>query len=242
MCRASRDRRGRAAPPARRKNWRAVYAVDMEEPDRSRVPGNRGGWVAANRPAMLGAYAQYWRINLLTMLEYRANFIMWFVFAIVYHGVALGALYVTMMHFPSMNGWNFREMFSFFTRSDGRSRAAQYAVLHRRERSRVRTRRPLRPLPCATARYALSGADGAAADRPRFTRSRGCDARAGDLCRGRPRRPRVRAVRSRDRHRWRAHRPRNLASHRNLLVLVHSRRHAALGRYVARARFHALSH
>jgi ABC-2 type transport system permease protein len=63
---------------------------------------------------MLGAYAQYWRINLLTMLEYRANFVMWFVFTIVYHGVALGALYVTMEHFPSMNGWNFREMFFLY--------------------------------------------------------------------------------------------------------------------------------
>jgi ABC-2 type transport system permease protein len=44
------------------------------------------------------------------MLEYRANFFMWFVFTIVYHGVALGALYVTMRQFPSMNGWDFRQM------------------------------------------------------------------------------------------------------------------------------------
>jgi ABC-2 type transport system permease protein len=63
---------------------------------------------------MLGAYAQYWRINLLTMLEYRANFIMWFVFTIVYHGVALGALFVTMERFPSMNGWNFRDVFFLY--------------------------------------------------------------------------------------------------------------------------------
>lgn len=63
---------------------------------------------------MLAAYAQYWRLNLLTLLEYRANFIMWFVFTIVYHGVALGALYVTMMHFPSMNGWTFRQMFFLY--------------------------------------------------------------------------------------------------------------------------------
>ncbi len=27
---------------------------------------------------MVGAYLQYWRVNFLTMLEYRANFIMWF--------------------------------------------------------------------------------------------------------------------------------------------------------------------
>ncbi len=63
---------------------------------------------------MLQAYLQYWRINLLTMLEYRANFVMWFVFTIIYHGVALGALYVTMRQFPSMNGWNFREMFFLY--------------------------------------------------------------------------------------------------------------------------------
>ena len=63
---------------------------------------------------MLAAYAQYWRINVLTLLEYRANFIMWFAFTIVYHAVALGALYVTMRQFPSMNGWTFREMFFLY--------------------------------------------------------------------------------------------------------------------------------
>ena len=63
---------------------------------------------------MLRAYREYWRINFLTLLEYRANFVMWFVFTIVYHGVALGALYVTMRQFPSMNGWNFREMFFLY--------------------------------------------------------------------------------------------------------------------------------
>ncbi|HTU70799.1 MAG TPA: ABC-2 family transporter protein [Candidatus Baltobacteraceae bacterium] len=63
---------------------------------------------------MPGAYLQYWRVNFLTMLEYRANFIMWFVFTIVYHGVALAALYVTMRQFPSMNGWDFRQMFFLY--------------------------------------------------------------------------------------------------------------------------------
>jgi len=63
---------------------------------------------------VLRAYLEYWRINLLTLLEYRANFVMWLVFTIVYHGVALGALYVTMRQFPSMNGWNFREMFFLY--------------------------------------------------------------------------------------------------------------------------------
>lgn len=63
---------------------------------------------------MLAAYAQYWRINFLTLLEYRANFIMWFAFTIIYHGVALAALYVTLRQFPSMNGWDFREMFFLY--------------------------------------------------------------------------------------------------------------------------------
>ena len=63
---------------------------------------------------MLQAYLQYWRLNFLTLLEYRANFVMWFVFTIAYHGVALGALYVTMRQFPSMNGWSFREMFFLY--------------------------------------------------------------------------------------------------------------------------------
>ncbi len=63
---------------------------------------------------MLNAYLQYWRINLLTMLEYRANFLMWLGFTIVYHGVAIAALYVTLHQFPSMNGWSFREMFFLY--------------------------------------------------------------------------------------------------------------------------------
>lgn len=59
---------------------------------------------------MLATYYQYWRINLLTMIEYRANFFMWFAFTIVYHGTAIGALWVTLRAFPSMNGWDFRQM------------------------------------------------------------------------------------------------------------------------------------
>jgi len=50
----------------------------------------------------------------LTMLEYRANFLMWFGFTIAYHAVALGALYVTMHTFPSMDGWDFRQMFFLY--------------------------------------------------------------------------------------------------------------------------------
>ncbi|MFZ1123975.1 MAG: ABC-2 family transporter protein [Candidatus Baltobacteraceae bacterium] len=64
-----------------------------------------------NRAAvLLGVYAQYWRINLLTMIEYRANFFMWFGFTVIYHATALAALWVTLNQFPSMNGWSFKEM------------------------------------------------------------------------------------------------------------------------------------
>jgi ABC-2 type transport system permease protein len=57
----------------------------------------------------LATYARYWWINLLTMLEYRANFVMWAFFTIIYHGTAIVALWVTLRNFPSINGWNFRE-------------------------------------------------------------------------------------------------------------------------------------
>ncbi|HEY5258717.1 MAG TPA: ABC-2 family transporter protein, partial [Candidatus Baltobacteraceae bacterium] len=33
---------------------------------------------------------------------------------IVYHATAIGALYVTMRQFPTMNGWDFREMFFLY--------------------------------------------------------------------------------------------------------------------------------
>jgi viologen exporter family transport system permease protein len=59
---------------------------------------------------MLAVYAQYWRVTLLTIIEYRANFVMWFAFTLVYHGVALVALWATLTQFPSMNGWTFRQM------------------------------------------------------------------------------------------------------------------------------------
>jgi ABC-2 type transport system permease protein len=59
---------------------------------------------------MLAVYAQYWRVTLLTIVEYRANFVMWFAFTLVYHGVALVALWATLTQFPSMNGWTFGQM------------------------------------------------------------------------------------------------------------------------------------
>lgn len=57
----------------------------------------------------LATYARYWRINLLTMLEYRANFLMWAGFTVVLHGTAVIALWVTLRNFPSINGWDFRQ-------------------------------------------------------------------------------------------------------------------------------------
>ncbi len=35
---------------------------------------------------------------------------MWFGFTIVYHGTAIAALWVTLHQFPSMNGWDFKQM------------------------------------------------------------------------------------------------------------------------------------
>lgn len=55
-------------------------------------------------------YRQYWRINFLTALEYRANFIVWFGFTFVYHATALAALWIVLQEFPEMNGWRFPEM------------------------------------------------------------------------------------------------------------------------------------
>ncbi len=57
----------------------------------------------------LDAYRQYWRITLLTILEYRANFFMWSFFTLIYHGTAIVALWVTLQNFPSINGWDFKQ-------------------------------------------------------------------------------------------------------------------------------------
>ena len=59
---------------------------------------------------MWGVYGTYWRINILTTLEYRENFIMWMIFTLIYHGSAIAALWIVLNSFPSMNGWTFRDM------------------------------------------------------------------------------------------------------------------------------------
>jgi ABC-2 type transport system permease protein len=58
----------------------------------------------------LAVYRQYWRINLLTMIEYRTNFFLWLGFTFIYHATAIAALWVTLHQFPSMNGWSFKQM------------------------------------------------------------------------------------------------------------------------------------
>jgi len=63
----------------------------------------------AYRQSYLATYKRYWRINVLTMLEYRANFLMWGGFTVVYHASAILALWVTLRNFPSINGWDFRQ-------------------------------------------------------------------------------------------------------------------------------------
>jgi ABC-2 type transport system permease protein len=60
--------------------------------------------------AWADVYRQYWRINFLTALEYRANFIVWFCFTFVYHAAAIAALWIVLREFPQMNGWRFPEM------------------------------------------------------------------------------------------------------------------------------------
>lgn len=59
-------------------------------------------------------YREFWRLNVLTMLEYKANFFIWFVFTIVYHGVALGAIWIILTRFPSLAGWDRAEVFFLY--------------------------------------------------------------------------------------------------------------------------------
>lgn len=59
---------------------------------------------------MAGVYREYWRINILTTLEYRENFLMWLGFLTIYYGSAVATLYIVLHQFPSMNGWDFKSM------------------------------------------------------------------------------------------------------------------------------------
>jgi ABC-2 type transport system permease protein len=61
------------------------------------------------------AYREFWRLNFLTLIEYKGNFFIWLMFSFVYHGVAIGAIWVTMTRFPSMMGWTYQEVFFLYT-------------------------------------------------------------------------------------------------------------------------------
>lgn len=61
------------------------------------------------------AYREFWRLNFLTLLEYRFNFFIWLFFSIVYHGVALSVIWITMHRFPSLNGWHWADVFFLYT-------------------------------------------------------------------------------------------------------------------------------
>jgi ABC-2 type transport system permease protein len=63
---------------------------------------------------MLAAFLASWRLNVLTILEYRANAYLWFAFTAVYHATAVAALAVALHTFPSMDGWNMRQMFFLY--------------------------------------------------------------------------------------------------------------------------------
>jgi ABC-2 type transport system permease protein len=60
------------------------------------------------------AYKEFWRLNFLTMVEYKANFVIWLAFTIVYHGVALGAIWIILTRFPSLNGWTRTDVFFLY--------------------------------------------------------------------------------------------------------------------------------
>jgi len=69
----------------------------------------------ADAARYLGAYREFWRLNFLTLMEYKANFFVWLVFTIVYHGVALGTIWIMMSRFPSMNGWHWQQVFFLYS-------------------------------------------------------------------------------------------------------------------------------
>ena len=103
------------------------------------------------------------------MLEYRANFLMWAGFTVVYHATAVVALWVTLRNFPSINGWDFRQtafMYGLWFLGHALHNTFFFGD---RQRPGVHPRGPLRPLPGPAARHALPGDDRAAADLARRT-------------------------------------------------------------------------
>jgi ABC-2 type transport system permease protein len=48
--------------------------------------------------------------NLKSRMEYRISFLLWFGNTLAFHAVSLGIIWALLSRFPSLNGWNFREM------------------------------------------------------------------------------------------------------------------------------------
>jgi ABC-2 type transport system permease protein len=80
------------------------------------VPPNGAWWfkVAEAAGRYWSAYRQFWRLNFLTLLEYKANFFIWLLFTLVYHGVAIGTLWIMMSRFPSVKGWHWQGLFFLY--------------------------------------------------------------------------------------------------------------------------------
>jgi ABC-2 type transport system permease protein len=43
-------------------------------------------------------------------MEYRTSFLLWFGNTVAFHAVSIGIIWALLSRFPSLNGWNFREM------------------------------------------------------------------------------------------------------------------------------------
>ncbi len=43
-------------------------------------------------------------------MEYRVSFLLWFGNTVAFHAVSIGIIWALLSRFPSLNGWNFREM------------------------------------------------------------------------------------------------------------------------------------
>lgn len=48
--------------------------------------------------------------NLKSRMEYRTSFLLWFGNTVAFHAVSIGIIWALLSRFPSLNGWDFREM------------------------------------------------------------------------------------------------------------------------------------
>lgn len=55
-------------------------------------------------------FGRSWLANLRSRMEYRTSFLLWFANTVAFHAVSLGIIWALLSRFPSLNGWNFREM------------------------------------------------------------------------------------------------------------------------------------